>query len=152
MIIEDILAFFFPNSWNEIIMIEKDNNISQWLQRKSKDLRFKYNDGLYNMFESKTVIPNPKGELVRGTTVYRKGRLGCFLFLEGNENPVDLRTLKISGNPQLTNEQKKVEISRLFTAESGAFGNFWKEYGGIITMVGLGAIIVLLIVKTRSGP
>lgn len=146
---KQILSFFFPQNWVNVIMLESDNNVNDWLQKKNKDLRFTFNDGYYNMFESAdSIVPAPSGRMVKGaTSVYRSGRLATFLYVEGNENPVDLRNLKVTGNPQLNKQLTKVDIGKLFVDDSTPFINVLKQLQPYLI---IGGVILLVIIVLRG--
>ena len=138
----EIRAFFKPDQWASITMIEADNNVSSWLQKKNPDLRFTFNEGIYNMFDiSKGVIDK--------TVVYREGRLGKFFYIEGNKNPMSFRHLQSNVNnlPQIDQQLTKIDLSRLFSSSESLSQELLSKYGFYV----ITAIIILLLVVLFKG-
>lgn len=161
---DEIRAFVWPNRWVDISMIESDNNVSQWLQKKSEDLRFDFNDGKYNLFEAsgekevwtEREVPKPDGTKSvqkvkkfvpdgKYSVVYRSGRLAKFFYIEGNENPLDMRELKPSGNPRVTSNLMGIDLSKLFRSETTMMEDLWKRFGPFVMIGGIGLIIFILL-------
>lgn len=137
-----ILSFLYPHDYAEIEMIEKDNNTRIWLEKKKKDLTFNFNEGSYNMFEvtpTEDPLNNPPPYLI--TSVYRAGRLAKFFYLEGESNPIDMRTLKIHHDAQQTNQLEKIRLSRLIHSNVSLGSELWNKYGFFLI---IGVIILLL--------
>lgn len=151
---DDIHSFFYPGQWAEIEMLESDNNCSTWLQRKNPDLRFEFNGGHYNMFEKGIEEPEPDtgNELDKvpipkkkiSTAIYRAGRLSKFFYIEGNEDPLDFRTQKISGNAALSEQREKIETIQLFTKDKSDMEKNMERIIPIVIVVGIIIIIIIL--------
>lgn len=47
---QDIMIFLKPHDYAEIIMLESDNNIRTWVEKKNDTLTLDFNNGSYNMF------------------------------------------------------------------------------------------------------
>lgn len=129
---KEISSFLFPHKWAKIMMLESDNNVYQWLQPKNKDLRFTFNDGFYNMFESR-ILNNEKNSIF--TSIYRDNRLPCFIYVEGNENPIDLRKIEATGNPQLNRQIQDIDISKLFVYNKFDLFEILQRYWWVIVAV-----------------
>lgn len=147
---DNIHSFIYPQKWVVIEMIESDNSVSSWLQRKTSDLSFEFNNGDYFMFDSseevkKSNVPLPNGgfkEVFINTgkkffPVYREGRISKFYYIEGNSYPLDFKHLKPVGNPQLL---KQIKTSRMYDMM------FHKPQDSIMESIIKYAPIVLLIV------
>lgn len=133
---KEIMSFLKPQNWAEITMIESDNNISRWLQKKNSDLRFTFNEGLYNMFDT-----DP-----RNSNVYRKGRLSAFIFAEGIANPLNIKSNeKFTSLPQMTKQFKMIDITKLWSSDNSGFMELINKYGIILLLGVLGIIIVILV-------
>lgn len=172
----EIISFFFPEGYAVVTMLEADNNIQTWLQRKNPSLKFKFNNGSYNMYElqevenkalnkvQKLVAPDgteipidkpktededkPVKEYKKLTAVYREGRLGHFFYNEGNSDPLDFRGIKTLSNPQLDEQLQKTEVMELFTGGSKDFWEILTKY--VIPIVLLIAVIVIIILLTKN--
>ncbi len=83
-----IMSFLQPDKWLKSIILEKDNSITARLIKKNRTNTFEFKKGIYNLVEGSN---------------YRIGRLGCFVHVEDNENPVDLKKIEATGNPLLNN-------------------------------------------------
>lgn len=163
---DEIRAFFWPGSWAEIEMLELDNNTKIWLQKKNDSLTFKFNSGIYYMYEPGTkevmaeeldeqgnvkkdeqgnpIMVKKKAPLpVRQPSIYRSGRLAKFFYIEGNENPLDFRNNTITGNPQINEEMLKVESSRMITSAGGLGQELMAKYGFFI-LLGIGFLLLIL--------
>lgn len=138
---DQILSYLYPNMYAKITMLESDNNIIDFMVKKSKDLRFTFNDGYYNLFES-LEVPKPYDGIKKGTSIYRSGRLVRFIFKEGNENPIDLRSIRATGNPQLNKQINAIDITRIVTGRGLDGMEIIRKYGLWIVI----GIIVLFIV------
>jgi len=151
---KDIMSFFFPQNWNSITMLEKDNNVSNWIQKKSKDLTFKFNNGIYNMFSYEEELEQKdkdKPPIIKRieTPMYRNGRLGHFLYIEGQKNPINFREIKPTGYPEIDEQQSKIDMSLLWTSKN----DFMAKYGFIILIViGIAVLIILLKVIFPNTP
>ncbi len=118
-----IMSFIYPNDWNYITVLEADNTCT--IQKKNKDLRFEFNDGFYNMYDTEKTeidLPNPDGTTTKDqiikrneTAIYRSGRLAQFFYIEGNSEPLDFRNNKISSNPQMRKQLLSVDLTKLWT-------------------------------------
>lgn len=148
---DEIRSFINPHQWCLIQMIEADNNISSWLQKKNADLRFEFNKGLYNMFDQVDIKfeKDTNGKIIKkklkGTSIYRSGRVASFMYIEGNENPIDLRHLQVTGNPQYQRDLKEMDISGMFQSEKSALEDFFSKYGVIIIIAGFVIVILILL-------
>lgn len=145
---KEILSFLFPDKWVEIEMLELDNNTINWLQKKTKDLKFTFNDGEYNMFsqEIKEEIQQDGSKITKiqkNPPIYRAGRLAKFFYNEGNEDPLDFRTGKMSGNPQINKQISNIDISRLWTGHKSMSQEFLEKYG-IFVLLGIGVILLIM--------
>lgn len=140
---DDIRAFFNPNGWSSITMIESDNTVSNWLQKKEDDLQFEFNGGNYNMFDTSVT----KG--INKTVVYRSGRLGHFFYVEGNKNPINMRDLQLesTGQAQIDNQLSKIEISRLFQSQETGLDNVIKWLPIVLAVI----IIIILVIILSQG-
>lgn len=136
-----ILSFLFPNQWALVTMVESDNSVSTWIQRKASDLRFVFNEGLYNMYEKR--IDGGSYD----TVIYRSGRLVHYFYVEGNENPIDLRTLKTTGNPQMDLQKLRVDISKMFIRPSPSLLDLLRQYWPYILAIGIAIVILRFIQK-----
>lgn len=172
---DEIRAFFFPQNWAEIEMCESDNNTVTWLQRKNKALRFEFNGGYYNMYDTtsnvtlteeennaldkiadpetreleRKILTESKRKMV---SVYRSGRIAKFFFNEGNENPIDFRNVKPTGNPVMTKTQEAIDLMELATGTESGIEEFWRKYGLIIVVVGFLIVIAILISIANKKP
>lgn len=137
----EIHSFFFPSKWVSITMIELDDNISSWLEKKNKDLTMQFNNGIYNLFDP--VDKNNK--LIR--TIFKEGRLSKLFFQEGNPNPIDPRKQRTYvGDPQLTLQREKIQIARLFTGDKSLGQDLLEKYGGFL-LIGILVLVVILLMK-----
>lgn len=129
-----ILSFLFPQNWIEVEMLEIDNNVRNWLQKKNDNLSFEFNKGKYFMFtgDSKGKIP----------TIYRSGRLAKLYYIEGNQFPLDFRNIQLSGNAYLSRQLDNIKLSELWVDEDNVLENIFKKYGIVI----LGIILFILII------
>lgn len=125
-----IMSFFYPHKYVEIIMLESDNNIRSWLQKKSSDLRLEFNGAYYNMVNA----------------VYRKGRLAQFFFVEGNENPIDFRTVRATGDAERTRLSKRLDLANLFI-QSIDFVDMLKRNWWLIVIGVIGVIVMINLQK-----
>lgn len=125
---KNIMSFFWPQNYCYVTMLESDNNVSSWIQRKNPNLKFIFNEGEYNLYDKipeKSLPPlyDGKGRLATSmpvsTAVYRSGRLAQFFYIEGNEDPLDYRNNKITSNPQMNRQRKTVDYTKLLTAAPG---------------------------------
>lgn len=140
-----ILSFWFPQNYNVVTMLEADNNITTWTQKKNSDLRFQFNDGFYNMYDTvseKVTLTNPDGSKFEGTiparktsSIYRSGRLAQFFYVEGNADPLDFRNNTITSNPQMRKQMLSVDLTKLWTMKAGLKN--WVLYAIIGLLVGL---------------
>jgi len=80
--------------------------------------------------------------------VYRSGRLGSFIYIEGKNDPVDLRDLKkeFNANSVINTEMSKVELARLVSS-MGGINEIWDKYKVFII---IGIIILVLILLFRQ--
>lgn len=149
---KDIAAFFFPQDWAEVTILESDNNIRTWLQKKSADLSFKFNMGKYNMFEKQPEEKKAEAEGLekvptpdrKGTAIYRSGRLSRFFYIEGCPDPLDFRQVKITGNAQLTEQLDKVQVMDLFTGQASQFEEVWRKIAPFVIIAGFLLVIFFL--------
>lgn len=125
----EIRAFFSPKDYSMIIFKEIDNNIFTKLVRKNNRGKFIYKDSAYNMY------PN----------VYRFNRLSCYMFLEGNENQVDITTGEHRGNAELNEQMLKQDLSKLWEEEQSPIEKLMKYLIPLIIIVGIIVIIIMLI-------
>lgn len=140
-----ILSFLFPQNYNMVCVLESDNNVTIWTQKKNSDLRFEFNGGWYNMYDTtdqKVTLPNPDGSITtslmptkQATSIYRNGRLAQFFYIEGNEEPLDFRNNKISSNPQMRKQMSQVDLTKLWTM--GSKVQSWLLYAIIGLLIGL---------------
>lgn len=141
----EIHSFFRPGLYNSITMLELDDNVSSWLQKKNSDLRFEFNNGYYNMFHRGDIqgikIP-PK--FTKNSVIYREGRLGKFFYVEGNADPIDFRKIESTHNPQLSKEIEKTQFSRLFESPTSFGEDLLQKYGFFI-LLGIGALVLFMI-------
>lgn len=89
---------------------------------------------------TKPLVP-PKPFKVDITPLYRYKRTGAFIYVEGNENPINLRDLKPTGNPVLNNMILNQRVDELWYEH-----NPNKELTKIIIIVGIIVIIVVLVI------
>lgn len=165
---DEIRAFFDPGGWAEVTMMELDNNVSTWLQQKKFDLKFKFNDGSYNLFHSgthtKDVKVKKKDEqgneievieqqevLEKNPSIYRSGRLAKFFYREGNEDPIDFRQISVTGNPQINEQMLKVDISRWFMSAEGLGAELLNKFG-IFIVIGLGLLLLYIAFIKKDPP
>lgn len=129
-----ILSFLNPQDWVEVEMLEVDNNVRNWLQKKNNELSFVFNKGRYYMFtgENKNTTPS----------IYRKGRLAKLYYIEGNSHPLDFRNIKLTGDPYLNMQLDSINLSGLFFEDDSGIMNLIKKYWWVI--LGLGIIILIL--------
>lgn len=161
---DDIRAFLMPSKWNKVTMVESDNNLTKWLQKKTPDLRFKFNEGYYNMFHgsnmkeviNKRKVPLPNGTfktedikkmVPSGYSVYREGRLAHFLYIEGNEDPIDLRQIESTGNPQIISSRSKIDFANLMKTDKTKLEELWSLISPFVIIMGIAIIIMLLVNK-----
>lgn len=159
-----ILSFLYPNEWVEIEMLERDNSITNWLQKKEKDLQFIFNAGKYNMFEIHDTIedtaekvkdkdkitppdeiPTTKHSIKVFTSIYRHGRLAKLYYMEGSQNPMDYRTGIIKGDAQQSMQLEKAQISEILNVGNGT-EEFFKKYG-LIIIIAIAIIIIIMLFK-----
>lgn len=154
---QDIVSFFFPNKYVSITMLESDNNVSNFIVKKTDDLRMEFNSGKYNLFESMSSVEMDKDgnpvdtstPVYPQTSIYRSGRLGHFFFIENNENPLDFRNQKITGNPQLNEALLKQDFNDLWI-EPKTFGEQVLKYIVPILII-IGIIIVVVVIISSGG-
>lgn len=128
-------------------MLESDNNVSSWYQKKTPDLKMEFNGGFYNMYDNATEyksIPTPDGKMIKTvvpskqqTSIYRNGRISQFFFIEGIEDPLDFRNNRISSNPQMRKQLLSVDLTKLWT-----MGNSLKQWL-LYAIVGLLAGLII---------
>lgn len=167
---KEIWSFLKPRDWVMIELLELDNHVNTWLQKKTDDLTFQFNGGSYNMFE---MISNPRvnnqnkanvvndsngnkipvipsrpedKEIKRFSAIYRSGRLAKMYFVEGNQNPIDFRTGDYNQDAQLTNQLEKVKISELLHSGGGLGEELWNKFGFFI-LIGVGVLLLILVFK-----
>lgn len=144
-----IMAFFKPNDWCLIEMIERDNNVISWLQKKDKDLQFVFNEGTYNMFDVITEEGRTNYKKVF-SSIYREGRLAKLYYKEGEQNPLDIRNLRIVNDAQQANMQGKIAMSRLMKSGYSLANEIWQKYG-LFLILGI-LILLLYLVFKGNGP
>lgn len=137
----NIISYFQPQNYVFITMLEMDDSISSWLMRKTKDLRFTFNEGIYNMFHKG--IYDTTGKLHKHTAIYRTGRLAQFFYVEGNSDPIDFRNIKSTAQPYMTKELQKLDITKMFEEDLTGLDNFLKKYGLYIALAGLALLFIL---------
>lgn len=122
-------SFIHPENYILVEMLEMDNNVREWLQRKNNSLTFIFNKGTYNMFtgENKTI-----------PSIYREGRLAKLFYVEGNAYPLDFRNNKLTGDPYLNSQLDSINLSNLFFEEDEGLLFFIKKYWWIfLILIGL---------------
>lgn len=144
---DDILTIMRPGDYVVITMNELDNNVRSWLQKKTSDLRFNFNEGYYNMFDTSEVTG--EGTKKNFNPVYRNGRVAQFFYNEGNPNPLDFRQVKSESNPQLRKNLMAVDLSNLFNTEKSAGQELMEKYGFYL-LIGVVAIVVFILM-TKGG-
>lgn len=144
---DDIRAFWWPSDWVEVEMLELDNNTRTWLQQKTPNLKFKFNEGLYNMYHP----VREDGVIKRMPSIYRSGRLAKFFYQEGREDPLDLRTKEIDGNPQVNEQILKIDVGRFFDSVGGLGQELMQKYG-IFILLGLGLMLIVIIFLLLQKP
>lgn len=77
------------------------------------------------------------------TPLYRYRRTGAFVYVEGNENPVNLRTIKATGNPELNNQILNQRVDNLWYEHNPQKELIWK----IAIIIGVVALIIMLALK-----
>lgn len=132
MLYHEIMSFFFPDNYFKSIMVESDNNIRIKLMKKGKTKSFVFNKGLY---------------LLSGSPLYILKRLGCFVHKEGNENPIDLKLIRATGNPELNNIIINQQVDGLWYEKDETM-NVIKNV--IIGVLGI-AILVIIVVAFIKG-
>lgn len=140
----DIKVFFHPENFAKITMIESDNNMLTWIEKKNADLNFIFNNGKYNMFDKDTTGAK------QNTVIYRSGRLAHFIYIEGNENPVDLRGRIAPANARLNYDQETAGMTDLFLDNSNP-AELWTKIGIAVLVVGV-IIIIVLLLKGQTPP
>lgn len=143
----NIMSFLYPNKYNYICMLELDNSVSEWIQKKSNDLTFKFNEGIYNMFTK-----NQEGKQ-DNKTLYRSGNIGMFFYIEGIEDPIDYRNIKVDANPQLKNQLLKVNMAKLWSKEENLGSELLGKFGFWILII-IGFMLIVIVFKvfgTKGG-
>lgn len=84
--------------------------------------------------------------------MYRSGRLGCFIFKEGNENPVDLRKIKVTGNPQYNKTLLKQDISDLFYEPKSDFEQMAKYVLIGVGILAVMVVVIIIVMKSNAPP
>ncbi len=135
---KQIMSFIQPGKWLKLIILEKDNNIKSRLIKKGKQNTFNFKKGMYNLFygESKS-------------SVYRIGRLGCFVYVEDNENPVDLREIKATGNPLLNTMIINQRVDELWYETNDQRDLIVKIIIGVL-IVGVVILIAMAFIKGQN--
>lgn len=79
---------------------------------------------------------------------YRMGRIGCFIHKEGNENPIDLKEIKATGNPQFNRLIEQRDYTLLWFQQKN-FADNWILWviGGIVV---IGVIITVVYLISRG--
>lgn len=144
---KQIMSFLYPNNWVYIEMLELDNSISEWIEKKNPDLRFQFNEGYYNMYHQSV---KENGDPKVNPAIYRDGRLAKFFFHEGFSDPLDFRQGKISGNPQISRQLETLEVSKLFEDNKNIAQEFFKKYGLVIMGIILIMVLYLIFKKPEQ--
>ena len=152
---KQILSFFYPSNYVIIEMLELDNNVRQWIEKKNDNLRFEFNKGYYNMFnQSLEEHKHKNGEVlyktIKSPAIYREGRLAKFFYHEGHEDPIDYRAGKISGNPQINKQYEELQFSDLWAEDSLTIEDFFKKYGFYIMIILIIVVIWLIVRKPEQ--
>lgn len=145
---KQIMSFIRPHDYVSVTMLESDNNVRTDIIKKPANLRFKFNEGSYNLFESKILKNSPNVV----TSIYRNGRLGHFFFIEGNENPLDFRNQEITGNPQLLDAILKQELSKLWEEPRTHMQELLGQIMPFIIIIGVIALIALVVYAFTHNP
>jgi hypothetical protein len=141
-----VLSFLYPDKYILVEMLELDNSINSWIQEKNPDLRFEFNKGYYHLYHQGM---NEKGDKIGNPAIYRDGRLAKFFYQEGNCDPIDFRQGKITGNPQITMQIEKTNITDLFEEEENFLETFIRKWGIVIV---IGILIILAIAMMSKKP
>lgn len=150
---KNISSFFNPSMWAEVEMIELDNNVLSWLQKKSADLKFTFNKGNYYLFNpssSTTLDTTLKGNSIPLppplkkdiTPIFRSGRLPKYYYQEGNPFPLNITLEDRTINTQIDTQIQSLEIGKAFRVDEGLSWEILKKYGIFILII----IIVLLFI------
>lgn len=152
---EDIRAWFHPEDYNDITMVEKDGNIRRWREKKNNELKFIFHGNPYNMYFPRNNKPslslsddNKESESIEinkdkdVTVVFRCNRLASYTYTEFNEWPIDFRNINrdFSVDAKLRREMAKDELSGMVNSVSG-FSDIWTNYKYIL----IGIFILILI-------
>lgn len=131
-----ILSFIFPQNYALVEILEVDNNVRSWIQKKNSSLSFKFNEGVYYMFTGEDRFRSP--------SIYRKGRLAKFYYVEGNPYPLDYRNIKLTGDAKLNAQVETIQMNNLFFEDDNNFLDLFKKYWWVIP------IIILFMVVFRG--
>lgn len=135
-----------PEHWILEEILGKENYVYRFYVKKSKDLQFEFNNGIYNLFEAKSKTDSAGNTQIEKTltTIYREGPFIKIYHVEGHKDPLDFRNQEVTQDAQHTKALSKAEIANFLNAESKMSADRIILY--IIAGIGL-LIVIFLIAK-----
>lgn len=133
---KDILCSIFPQWFSEVTMVELDNNVRTWLQWRGKDLRFKFNNGIYNLFYT-----------ADNNQAFRSGNLQKFFYFEGYVDPVNIKKPDYQASTKIRNEMLKLDFSKIINRDNGIMD----ALKGISPIIIIGGFLIIIYMISQIG-
>lgn len=149
---KDIMSFIFPDKWVSVTMLELDNNVLNWLQKKKNSLTFDFKGGTYNLFHVKykdgIVTDNEGNDIktrtpINNNTLYKEGRLNKFFYVEGQYNPFDYRSISVSTDTYMKNLILDAKLSDMMNVDDNFSEELIRKYGIYILIAFIITILAL---------
>lgn len=129
---DEILSFIYPERYCEVEMIEKNGDISNWIQKKNDDLIFVFKARPYQLF----YLDNENNRKF----LFRAGRLSKFYYQEGVKEPINPVNPNLLLSSETTDQLLKIRIGDLIRGEDNPMSDFFTKYWWIFALI----IVILL--------